>query len=389
MRDPHSGPAAATPSAAANRGGVVSSFASDSESLPEEAYRGSPLDGQTNPAVLPGYLQSNEEPPPPVDGPPLPLTVFGPWKPPGIAGPWPEDEFIFDGGDQEAEVRVRDDWRIDGLDQEDTIAHYDTLDGRTLVTESNRVCLYAPRFAAVRRVDTPFEGQQLASPSGVLQPLIPAGHEELLAAADHNQPVQALGDIGLKTPLIALARDLPLELEQRLRPEALQDRLKPYENSQLMRAGVLVEAEKPFIAKQVQAAITWTRDQAVQIELERVAAVALTKDQALQATYTVDLPNHPQLRICKIASTPTAQPGDIVEFTLRFDNVGDQTIGNVTIVDNLTTRLEYVPDTAKSSLESTFSSRPNEGDSQTLRWEIANPLRPGDGGLVRFHCRVR
>ena len=31
----------------------------------------------------------------------------------------------------------------------------------------------------------------------------------------------------------------------------------------------------------------------------------------------------------------------------------------------------------------------NDGDSLTLRWEFADPLGPGEGGLVRFHCRVR
>ena len=47
----------------------------------------------------------------------------------------------------------------------------------------------------------------------------------------------------------------------------------------------------------------------------------------------------PRLRLIKLASTGNALPGEEVEFTLRFDNIGDQVIGNVTIVDNLTTRL--------------------------------------------------
>ena len=55
-------------------------------------------------------------------------------------------------------------------------------------------------------------------------------------------------------------------------------------------------------------------------------------------------PDNPRLRLIKLASCGHAQPGEEIEFTLRFDNIGDQTIGNVTIVDNLTTRLEYVPE---------------------------------------------
>ena len=63
----------------------------------------------------------------------------------------PPDEYICDGGDDGLPVGVRADWRVDGLEQEDTVAHYDTLDGRVVVQPSNRVCIYAPRFAAVRR----------------------------------------------------------------------------------------------------------------------------------------------------------------------------------------------------------------------------------------------
>ena len=32
---------------------------------------------------------------------------------------------------------------------------------------------------------------------------------------------------------------------------------------------------------------------------------------------------------------------------------------------------------------------PNEGGSLRLRWEITEPLKPGEGGVVRFRCKVR
>ena len=81
----------------------------------------------------------------------------------------------------------------------------------------------------------------------------------------------------------------------------------------------------------------------------------------------------------KVASTPFAQPGDEVDFTIRFDNVGDQTIGNVTIVDSLNTRLEYVPDSAQCSVDAQFSTQPNEGDSVVVRCEVTNPLEARQG----------
>ena len=90
-----------------------------------------------------------------------------------------------------------------------------------------------------------------------------------------------------------------------------------------------------------------------------------------------------------MASTPFAQPGDEVDFTIRFDNIGNQPIGNVTILDSLSTRLEYVPDSAQCSVDAQFSTQPNEGDSVVVRCEVTKPLEPGKGGILRFRCRVR
>jgi hypothetical protein len=64
-------------------------------------------------------------------------------------------------------------------------------------------------------------------------------------------------------------------------------------------------------------------------------------------------------------------------------------IGNVTIMDSLTGRLEYVADSAQCSKRANFMSDYNEADSLILRWEILEPMQPGDGGVIRFRCRVR
>jgi hypothetical protein len=69
--------------------------------------------------------------------------------------------------------------------------------------------------------------------------------------------------------------------------------------------------------------------------------------------------------------------------------VGDDVIGNVTVIDNLTMRLEYVPDSQQCSLEAEFVEEENAVESLTLRWEIAEPLKVGEGGIIRFRCRVR
>ena len=88
-------------------------------------------------------------------------------------------------------------------------------------------------------------------------------------------------------------------------------------------------------------------------------------------------------------SGAAANPGDTVDFTIRFDNLGLQAIGSVVILDSLSTRLEFVSDSAQCSLEARVSTQPNEGDSLMVRCELLNPLKPGQGGVLRFQCRVR
>ena len=111
--------------------------------------------------------------------------------------------------------------------------------------------------------------------------------------------------------------------------------------------------------------------------------------EKLGTVYTNDLPPTPRLRIVKLASTADAKPGETVDFTIRFDNLGHQAIGSVVILDSLSTRLEYVRDNAQCNLEARFSTQANEGESLVMRCELLNPLKPGQGGVIRFQCRVR
>ena len=96
-----------------------------------------------------------------------------------------------------------------------------------------------------------------------------------------------------------------------------------------------------------------------------------------------------QLKILKQASAISASCGEEIEFTISFENVGARKVGNVTIIDNLTTRLEFVPDSANCTLEADFSSERNTADSLVLRWDIKQALDVGQSGLIRFKCRVR
>lgn len=344
------------------------------DALPATAYTGVP----------PGF------PIGPAQGLPLPYNVAGPWAPPGIARPWPPMEYLRDGGDRGAPVAVSPNWEVYGLDLEDTVAHYDTLDGHTMVQPSNEVHVYAPRFGAVRVVSRIAANEQIHQAIGVDVPEGLARQQRVAVPTTTLQRLQARGELGTRIASAYRSRQGDGALSSSLTAKGFQDTFLPFEDLTAIRNGGYDQAEKARLAEGVQAALAWSHDQAVQVTLNHQAAVAFTQNERTEEVYTVkDLRNSPRLRLIKVASTQAAEPGETIDFTLRFDNVGDQALGNIVLVDNLTTRLEYVPDSAQSSVPSQFSTELNEADSLVLRWEIDEPLEPGQGGIVRFRCKVR
>lgn len=344
---------------------------------------GLPVDAQ---AAAAGAFAMAEDPCPP----PLPCNMSSQWMPPGMVGPWPTDEYLRNGCDKLEPVEVSPDWEVQGLNVKDTVAHYDSIDGQTLVCQSNCVHLYAPRFGAVRTVLRATEGEALEKSGGVHQPTRTVWYGDVKQPLARAQPQQPIGQIAHVPPLAVNRRQGDEIMSIALGPRGFQDRFSTYENLKYIKAGLHDNSEKARLAEAACAALVWSRDQAVQVMLDRVQAHVETKDVQPLAVYTVkDERCCPRLCVLKVASTDTAKPGETVDFTIRFDNVGDQPIGNIVLVDNLTTRLEYVPDSAQSSVEAHFSSQANEVQSLVLRWEIDKPLAPGDGGLVRFRCKVR
>lgn len=301
----------------------------------------------------------------------------------------PSDEYLCDGGDYGAPVGVRADWTIEGLDEEDAAAHYDTVDGRTIVTPSNRVCIYAPRFAAVRRVVAPIVYEQPLFVNAVME-------EQQPVKAIENVPVAA--SLQRLAPSINLADQPPNLFRQRQQAGGLDNlvatmdaynSLAPYANLAIIRTGEVSDAEKALVERAELAAVALTGIEAPQVVFDVKAAQALDSVLHPGIVYQTDEPNSPRLRLLKLASCGNALPGEEVEFTLRYDNIGDQVIGNVTIVDNLSARFEYVPQSALSSVDANFSTKPNDTGSLILRWEIIEPVKAGEGGILRFRVKVR
>ena len=299
------------------------------------------------------------------------------------------DEYVCDGGDAMGEVNVLSDWTLNNLDPEDTVGHYDTLDDQVVVAPSNRVCIYAPRFAAVRKVTSPFQNDKYAQARIEQREDLAVIEQQDRSSVSYQQTVAARQDLRVQ-PASSLQREVPGVTGVHTLPVREINRdFSAHEDFRVMKLGIHKQADKPLLAEYTTKAITWSADKAVQVVVDGVIAHANSTVKSIEAIHAIGDNRPAKLRVIKTASVSDALPGEEVEFTLRFDNVGHQPMGNVTIIDNLTTRLEYLDNTELCSLENNFVADDNDVDSLTLRWEIIDPIKPGHGGLIRFKCRVR
>lgn len=306
--------------------------------------------------------------------------------------PWP-DELLIDGGDRSLQALVKDTgdrWEVHGLESEDTIAHFDTLDGRRIVDASNRVAIYAPRFAAVRKID--YLGRtRYANQIGHMGDEV-AAHSSRQSdfSTTTKQNLQPLRHERMLQPTGIENRTRGVRIENGVNIKALGSTYRSFEDLRLMRTGYLDNREKGRLSIAIQRALSWESDVSAQSTTHNLrVTVASDVKEAQEAVHVKTEFGRPQLRLVKIASADNALPGDYVDFTIRFDNVGTQTIGNVTILDNLTGRLAYVADSSECSLPGKLIVEPNKSGSDVLRWEITDPIKPGKGGIIRFRCRVR
>ena len=308
----------------------------------------------------------------------------------GIYGAWPQDEYLVDGGDDRLKAYVRGNWEIRNLNPEDTIAHYDTLDNRRLIEQSNRVPIYSPRFGSVRKIDGAvaaiewqhYAGTQSRSQLAAAQTRMRAGRTEQKEIAG-----QARANV---LPRSANAGANTGAVEQRTSPMTYGNQEVTASLSQLLTHTTFSSAELAYLAEAKNAAEAWAGIDHLEVQINEQTAQAMIGQKTPEAVFIIGEPEtSPKLRLFKVASKETAQRGEIVEFMIRFDNVGSEVVGNVTIADSLTARLEYIDSSAGSSVPAEFFIEPNEAGSHILRWEITEPLHAGDFGVVRFRCRVQ
>ncbi len=297
-------------------------------------------------------------------------------------------EYIYDGGDRDPQVRLRSNNTQVGLDPEDTVIQYQTLDGKTNVDSGCRVAIYAPRFGSVRKRQGITERDMATRLQSANLPAGPVAIREKLPSGSVTQPIKSLNKENVRVVEAFRDRNQTMPSDRVLPMGTLSDAFKPFEDLSLIRKGDLKGTDPVKLAKATAAARSWTNVDELRVTIDGKEAIE-TKDLKRAADVTLYELKGARVRLCKIASEQIASPGDTISFTIRFDNVGETPVSNIVIADSLAPRLEYVDNSQQSSLKARFSTKPNEAGSVVLRWELENPLPASEGGLVRFSCIVR
>ncbi|MGI9445195.1 MAG: DUF11 domain-containing protein [Rubripirellula sp.] len=311
--------------------------------------------------------------------PPVPMNAYG----------IDPQEFICDGGDNPPNVAVRRDDSLTGLQPEDTVVHYTTAAGDIEVEASNKVCLYAPRFLSVRKITGALAGgraigaAQFDKPQGTSRldqplPRLTMTDSVELAHADVARKIDAMRERVRGVPV-----DSVLQLEQ------ASDVMAALVGLTIDQLNQLQDDEKVALEQFSLAAISWALDECVEATIEDLKAPSLVRDESLQGLTIYEFPEAGRLRIHKMADRTDAKPGEIVNFAIRVENVGDAPVDRVVLTDNLITRLEYVEGSETCSAGAEFLPVKNDGQSLRLQWKLTDVLRVGESATIRFKCRVR
>ncbi len=298
-------------------------------------------------------------------------------------------EFICDGGDQPPHVVLRRDDTLGGLNPEDTVVHYTTEAGDIGIQASNRTCLYAPRFSSVRKITGALAGDfaigaaQVDRPQGanrvdvnlpglVMSDTVELGH------ADAARHIDAMRDRN---------RGVPVEGLQQ--PEQAGEVLAALVGLTVADLNELRDDEKALFEQLALSAVAWTLDEALEVAIEDLKPPTLTRDQELQGLTIYEFPDAGRLQISKLADRSDALPGEIVNFAIRVQNVGDSPVNHVVLTDNLTTRLQYVDGSQTCTGGAEFEATANQALSLKLQWKLTDELRVGESVTIRFQCKLR
>jgi uncharacterized repeat protein (TIGR01451 family) len=314
------------------------------------------------------------------------------------------EECLRDGGDRGTPAHFEPGGRLQGLDPADNVAEYTDSQGRRRLAITNTVCLCVPRFVVVRHLLPPAGYDRVLHLAGVQGEREP----EQLASRQPPRRVRQVEEAELirrRTPPAAnVVVQVPIRITGVQVLQATELVLGPAELIGTAAVVTLTAEQKARLARQVQLAVELSRSVGPRelvagqpgpravgqvVGLGQVVGWLETREVVyICPEEQPALPEQP-LQVLKWASTHQAQIGDVVTFYIKYSNLGGRPIHNIAVSDSLTARLEYVPGSARSDREAVFVTQENEAGSLILRWEIQNPLPPGERGVVSFQARVR
>ncbi len=325
---------------------------------------------------------------PPVSGAVLDWRLPGPYCPPEVR---PKDEYLCDGGDRRRPTGTTDELGgLGGLDPEDAVVRFRGSDGDLHVCATNRVCIYAPRFAEVRTTfgtvaDTRYLGpadlaRTARSSVGVID--VPTGLVRQDVRPDSARVRSRVSGLTVDQPWSALS-DV-LRRQQNVRYVEV---LRVITNDQAnLRVG-LTSAE---LAEREDAAAVWTRaDNPVTFFVGAAVTQAINVVSPQVIVGVEDKRKPGKLCVRKFADKAFAAPGDVVTFTITVENRGQKPLDEIVILDNLTPRLEYVEGSGEATIPGELRVTPNGEGSGIVRFTLSEELAGGQQGKLTFQTRVR
>ena len=329
-------------------------------------------------------------------------ALDAPEKRPSFAQP--ADEYVIDSkvGAQKVKVNGQDksrvgntelngNWEMDFQDQRGTFIYFDDGTGRATVQTPDPVYIYAPRFRAVRQVIDLNVDEQVMSTGDLFTPTSTQIQGRNVGTNTTLQQVQTGTQAGRDVMIQTKGSDGTSEMDGQVGAQAYNQEAVIAQENRTMVGPVAAEGKTSAnTVGGLDMASTWTMNDQLQVFIDKQSASASVMNLAAPSLYTVkEGENKHSVRIYKVASKTSAKPGETVDFVIYFENTGSAPVGNISLVDNLPTRLEIVEDSAESSVDASFTYEVNGAGSQTLRWEVTQPLYPNEKGAVKFRALVR
>lgn len=288
-------------------------------------------------------------------------------------------------------VEMNDNVQVGTEDQTGTFMYYDGVEGRTTVQSPEPVYIYAPRFRAVRQVVDLNINEQVISTGDVYTPTETAVQGRSTGTDTTKQHVQAGTESGRAVMIQAQGSTNTGTLDGNIAPQSQNQDVVAAQESRINVGPVSMDGKThAWTTGGLDLVNTWTKNDGLQVFIDRTSASASVRVENTPSIYSVKEGTGKQdVKIYKVSSQSSAKPGETVDFVIYFENTGHAPVGHIVLVDSLPARLEIIEDSAESSVDALFSYEINNTGSQTLRWEVTQPLYTGEKGAVKFKALVR